>query len=84
MAADWTVAMDEGLTERCRFVRCLLCGAAPIAWWDLIDLDGWGVGYSVCGPCRKRDPEAVQVRAVLQARYQHARGSEVYGNSHRP
>ena len=33
------------------------------------DLGHVAIGYSLCGSCRKRDPEAQQARELLTARY---------------
>jgi hypothetical protein len=65
--ADWTIAMDDALTER--FSGCSACGRWPPAHVGLHLLDGLALATSVCRRCGAADPQQVALGALLAARY---------------
>jgi hypothetical protein len=64
---DWTVAFDDGLTERLR--RRTVCGRIPARWWDIWQGPGVLQAYLRCERCQTTDPEQHGLRAVMLQRY---------------
>ena len=65
--SDWTVAVDDGLTQRLR--HCTTCGKRLVTHWGLCGIGPLAIAYVLCRACRERDPHLRQIEAFLDARY---------------
>ena len=65
---DWTTAIDAMLIEATREASCLLCDHRPVVFMDIVEIGQCGVSYAVCARCRRKDPRADQVTALLIVR----------------
>ena len=48
--ADWTVAVDDGLTQR--WQHCSLCGRSPPVLWGVVGTLRAAFAYVLCHRCR--------------------------------
>ena len=69
MVIDWTVPVDDGLTQRLQ--ACTYCGQRPVMFWGLavVERTGLAVAYVLCHTCHRQDPTNQRVEALLERRY---------------
>jgi hypothetical protein len=73
---DWTVPLDDGLTEQLR--TCTACGGAPSldGRWEIWLGTTCAVAVLVCDRCLRADPARQRLTARLAARYTARGGHE--------
>jgi hypothetical protein len=67
--ADWTVAVDDLLTQR--LCCCTVCGRRLTRYWGVWEECGLLVGYMLCDRCHVTDKTQHSLRAVMQQRYKN-------------
>jgi hypothetical protein len=67
---DWTCAVDAFLTHR--LASCTLCGAkGQPGLLTIYEIGAHSVATLLCTTCQRRDPQRVQLLALLEGRYGH-------------